>query len=222
MLKVGPTISPVVAAIIISLAVGGVGGYYVRFFYYESSLRPASAPPVGGMGGMGMGGGMGGMGGGMGMGGGQAEDSGALVRLVRNLSLIQKVQGKGLNSQQAQGLAPILKELKSAEKLSDKDCETKLAAINKVLTDDQKKTLEDLQPQRSGGMGGGMGRMGGGPSGPPGFAGASGGGAPPMPVPVAAGGGGSGADPERPFASERNRQSLEELMTLVEEQSRKK
>jgi len=178
-----------------------------------------------------MGAGMGaGMGGGMGMmgmgGGGQSQNSTELVRLVRNLSLIQKVQGKGLNSQQAKGLAPILKELKSAEKLSDKDCETKLAAIHKILTDEQKKTLEGLQPQRGGGMGGGMARMsGGGLPPPPGFPGASGdggaggGGAPRVPVPISVGGG--GADPERPFASERNRQALEELMALVEEQSGK-
>jgi hypothetical protein len=48
-----------------------------------------------------------------------------------------------------------------------------MAAVNKVLNDEQKKTLEAAQAARRGGMGGGMGGPGGGmrgPGGPPGGA----------------------------------------------------
>jgi hypothetical protein len=239
MIKAGPTVPTGVAIAIICLVVGGFAGYGIRI-YLEPSYPSAIAVAGGGGGGGGMGGGGGpgggggggmmgmGDGGGMmgGMGGGQPSNSATLVRLVRNLSIVEKVQKQGLSAEQTKTLAPILKEMKSADKLTDKDCEAKVEAINKVLTDDQQEALQALQPQRGGGMGGMGGGMGGGtprtgagglPA-PPGFSGGGpggGGSAPPMPQAMG-GGGGGGNDPDRPFASERNRQSLEELISLVE------
>ena len=103
-----------------------------------------------------MGGGMGGMGGGrMGGGGGgqQASSTTALPRLVRNLVTMQKLQNQGLTSQQSQTLLTTLKAIQSADKLPEKECDAKLAEIEKTLTDSQKDALKELQPQRGGGGG---------------------------------------------------------------------
>ncbi|HZO91615.1 MAG TPA: hypothetical protein VFB38_25055 [Chthonomonadaceae bacterium] len=198
--------SPLVPAIVFSLLIGGIGGFCVR--YYSEMGSPAAASPVsasGGPGGMMGRGGPGGMGGMMGGRGGQTSPGMALPRLVRNLSTIEKVQNKGLTPQQAQTLLPILKSLQSAGKLPDKEAQAKLDAINKVLTEPQKQALQELQPRFGGGgrgggmMGGGMmggGRMGGGMM------------------------GGGGQDPERPFASERNKQALDDLIAQLGGSSR--
>ncbi len=220
----------IVPAIVFSLLIGGAGGYWVRGSV--PSGTPA-APAAGGGGTMGSGG-MGGMmgGGPGGGGGGQQSSSRTLTSLVRNLGTIQKVQNKGLTPDQSKAVLAVLKEIKAADKLPAKDCDAKLAAIQKVLTEDQKTVLADMTPQR-GGRGGGMGAamMGGGPGGAgaprmgsgggPGAATAGGpppgsGGGPMMGSggPMMGGMGGQ-PDPERPFASERSKKALDDLIALL-------
>src|SRR5205085_1342253 len=106
--------------------------------------------------GMGGGGGMGGMG------GGQPIGSTLLPRLVRNLATIQMVQDKGLTPQQSAELSRILMSIQAADKLPAKECDEKIAEIEKILTEPQKQALKDLTPQRGGGGGGGRGGGGGG------------------------------------------------------------
>ncbi len=184
-------------AIICSLLIGGVGGYCLRSFTAPAAGAASASTAPGGAGmGRGGGGGFGGFGGG----GGQAASSAtALPRLVRNLGTIEKLQNKGLSAEQSQKLLPVLTQLQSPDKLSEQDCAAKITAIEAVLTPDQKQALQDLTPVRGGrGGGGGGGRgMGGGRGGGGGF------------------GGGGGQDPEHPFASERNKQSLNDLITSL-------
>jgi hypothetical protein len=132
-----------------------------------------------------------------------------LTRLVRGLSTVQSVQNKGLTAQQAASLKPILAAIQSADKLPEAECKTRLDTINSLLTAEQKETLASLQPARGGG-GGGMGKMGGGPGagGPGGGMGGSGGGMGKM-------GGGAPPDPDKPFASERNKKALDDLVTAL-------
>ena len=140
---------------------------------------------------------MGGMGG---MGGGTPSPPVALSRLIRNLAVLEKMQNKGLDARQAQKLLPILNQLEASEQagqsISEKDAEAKLNELQAALTDDQKQSLQDLQPQRGGGFGGG-GKGGGGK-----------------------GGGGMGGmgqtDPNRPFALARNRQALKDLTEALQ------
>jgi hypothetical protein len=225
----GPQVSAALAAAIISLAVGAAAGYYGRYMTEKSGsasggMGSGGRSSGGGMSGGMMGGGM--MGGGMG-GGNQPQNGMALARSGRNLNLVEKAQNHGLTPQQAASLAPILESLKSAETLPDKDAEAKLAEVNKLLTDDQKKVLEEMSPPR-GGFGGGGGGRGGGPGGPMPMGGGSGGGmgSPGMAQRMGSGGMGSGGmgsggmgggrpDPEKPFASERNKQALEDLIATT-------
>jgi hypothetical protein len=196
--------SPLVTVGVLCVFLGGIGGYAARY-YGAVGAAPTSAT-TGGGGGRGGGGGMMGMMGGFGGGQSGPQNGANLARLVRNLSLIEKVQNKGLNADQAKALSPILKEIKGADKLADKDSEAKIAQIQQILTEPQKSALQDLQPPGRGGGGGGgmMGGMGG----PPGSSGRPGGGAPGSGGP----GGGGRPDPEKPFASERNQQALNDLM----------
>ncbi len=213
-----PTVVP---AVILSLVLGGVGGFCLRYFV-EPPRAGASGGARGGPGGPGGMGGMmgGGMGGGMmgGMGGGQPSNSAALSRLVRNLSTVEKLQNKGLTPQQSQELLPVLKKIQTADKLPDKDCGELVAEIEKVLSDPQKDALKEMQPQRGGGGGGGA-RGGGGGAGPRGGGMGSGGGGGGMRSGgmsgMMGGMGGGRQDPDRPFASERNKKSLEDLIGSV-------
>jgi hypothetical protein len=137
--------------------------------------------------------------------------------LVRNLALVERVQEKGLSAQQAQAVLPVLKAIQSADKLPEKESEAKLKEIEKSLSDTQKETLQSLQPQR-GGFGGGMGSggmMGGGGGRMPMTSGGMGG------AGMMMGGGmmGGQQDPERPFASERNKRALEELIAALEKRT---
>lgn len=214
MLNRGPAVSPLVATAVISVVVGGIIGFYGRVSQ-EKDTGSASAGQAG-MGKMGGGGGgkMGGGGGGGKMGGGQQPTPTVLLqRHVRNINLVERAQHKGLTTAQSQSLLPILKEIQSADKLTDKDSEEKLAKIKAVLTDDQNQLVTDMTPPRGGGGGGGMGKMGGG-----------GGGATPYPggpQPSGGPGGGGKADDANPFASERNKQSLTDLMTTLQSSGKK-
>lgn len=198
-----PTLLMKVAPVILSLFAGAVLG-----FVYRGAIKDEIRPPAsqgGSMGGMmggggaggagGAGGMMGGGGGGRGGGGGQPSSATTLPRTIRNLATIEKVQGKGVSILQANQISRILGQLKSADKLSEKECDEKLKAIETTLNEEQKQALKDLQPARGGGGGG----MGGGARG----AGAMG------------GAGGGAPDPEKPFASERNKQALEDLITAL-------
>src|SRR5579871_5571457 len=150
---------PIVPAIVFSLLIGGIGGFYVRYFGESHSTEAVASTAGGGPGGTAGGRG----GGGGGTGGGQQPSPGmTLARLVRNLATVEEVQNKGLTPQQAQTIVPILKSLQSADKLADKDAEAKTTAINAALAEPQKQALEVLQPP--GGRGGG-GARGGGPPG---------------------------------------------------------
>ena len=118
-----------------------------------------------------------------------------------------------------------MKAIKSAEKLPDDECKAKTDEIFKILADAQKETLKDVFPAGGGfggmgGMGGGMGGApGGGKGGPPGGGGGGKGGPP-------GGGGGMGGmmggmggqkgDPDKPFASERDKKSLDDLIAALE------
>lgn len=157
-----------------------------------------------------MGPGGGGFGGGGFGGGGQSSPAAALPRLVRNLALVERVQEKGLSAQQAQAILPVLKAIQSADKLPEKESEAKLQEIEKALTDSQKEVLQSLQPQR-GSFGGGGGGMGSGGMGSGGMGGPG----------MMMGGGmmGGQPDPERPFASERNKRALEELIAALEKRA---
>jgi len=120
-------------------------------------------------------------------------------------------QGKGLTPAQAKQLLPVLQEIKAADKLPADVADKKLASIQQVLTPEQKATLDALQPQR-GGRGGGFGGAGAGAPG-----GATPGGGAPGGAGGFGGGGGFGGrpDPEKPFASETSKKSLDDLIASV-------
>jgi hypothetical protein len=187
------------APVIFSLLIGGIGGYYLHGLNGVTS--PATAAPASAAGdamprgGGGMGGGMGRGGGGMG--GGPASGANALPRLIRNMATMEKVQNQGLNAGQAMKLLPILQQLQSADRLPEKEREARTSEVEAILTGSQKQALQALQPTRPGGgmRGGTGGGMGGGMMG---------------------GGMGGGQDPDRPFASERNKQALTDLITSLQ------
>ena len=203
MIAKGPAVPTAVATAILSVVIGGVVGFFVR----DSQVKPgngAGSPP--GMsaqagGGGGGGGGQGGGAGGGGRGGPPAPSPKRdLTGLVRNLGTLEVVQSKGLTAEQKKTLAPILKDLQAAPKLTDDLCKPEIAKIEAVLTSDQKDAIKALTPQR----GGGGGRGGGGA---PGGGGPGGG-----------GGGGmvAGQDPDKPFAAPQNKKALEDLITVVQ------
>jgi hypothetical protein len=212
--------------------VGAAAGYYGRYFAESAGVHASTGASSGGMGSGGMMGG--GMGGGMMGGGNQPQNGMALARTVRNLAMLEKAQNHGLTPQQATALTPILASLESAETLPDKDAEAKLAEVNKILTDDQKKVLDEMAPPR-GGRGGGRGGPGGpGGSGGPMMSGGRGpmmasGGPRMMSGGMRSGGMGSGGmmgggrpDPEKPFANERSKQALDDLVAAATAKSGQK
>jgi hypothetical protein len=217
--------SPVIPAIVFSLLIGGAAGFLIRQYTPATSGAAGNAAGAsrgqGGPGGGGMGGGRGGFG------GPQAPGT-ALAGLVRSLATIEQVQNQGLTPQQSQTILPVLKQLQSADKLSEQDAQAKMDAINKALTDPQKQAIESLQPRRGGG-GGGRGGAPGGPGGPGGGMGGPGGGmgggmgrgggpgGPGGPGGGMMGGmGGGRPDPDHPFASERSKKSLTDLIGALE------
>jgi hypothetical protein len=188
-----------VTASVLSLIIGGVIGFYAQAFNPHAAARgqaPAAMSAGAGMQpGAGMrpgpgGGGFGGFGGG-GFGGGfggAPSPSMDLARTVRNLNTIESVQGRGLTHAQATALAPILRKIKSAPKLSDDEAKKDADAIDKVLTSDQHEALTSLQPQRGGWGGGRRGGPGGGAEGGPGAS---------------------------PFATDRNKEALDHLIAAT-------
>lgn len=209
MIKKGPNVPTAVASGLICLALGGAMGFLTRDaqMQHGSAAAGASAAAPGGPGGGGAPGG-GGRGAG-GPGGGGAPNPGRdLTRLVSSLNTVEKVQNKGLTPEQKKQLLPLMEDIQKADTLPEAEATAKLDAVKKVLTADQQQALADLTPQRGGrgggGGGGGMGGSGGAPmsGGSPGGMGGSGGGM----------GGGAQPDPNKPFASERNKKALENLI----------
>ena len=191
MLRKGPTVSPVLTASVLCLLAGSVFGYYLRFFTNDepgTAAAAATGTPAaqGGGGGSAPPGGGGG-----GFGGGPPAGGAVLARLVRNLDMIETVQGKGMTPAQARALLPVLQQVKAADTLPAAEAEKQSAAIQQLLTPEQKQALESLQPRRGGGGAGGGGGGGGYPGG---------------------GGGGGRPDPERPFASGRSQEALDSLI----------
>ena len=210
MLNKGPNVPPIVASGIICLVAGAAIGYGVHDSRSSSSgASTAVAGRSSGGGGGGAGGGMGGAGGAQ-----QPTSASTLTRMVRGIDLLQKAQNKGLSPEQTQQVLPLLKTIQSADKLPEAECATQLAALEKTLTPDQKQALADLQPQRGGGgrPGGGGGAPGSGGSGMPG---GGGGGRPAMGGMGGGGGMGGQQDPDRPFASERNKKALDDLIASL-------
>ena len=222
-----PVTLATLAPVVFSLLIGGVLGIYIDK-YSATSNRSTAAAGSGGSGrGATSGGPGGGMGGGMGGGGGASQPNSGrtLARLVGSLATVEKLQGKGLTADQQKKLVPILKEIKDAPKLPEAEAKSKLDAVNAVLTSEQTQLIADMTPARGGrGGGGGGGMMGGGGGmggmmggAPPGSGGAgrpgSGGGAAGGGGRgAAAGGGGGQADPDKPFASERSKKALDDLI----------
>jgi hypothetical protein len=201
-----------IAPVVFSLFLGGVGGYLFHSSVAASAGAPAppsrgmsASPPPGGGGGRG----------GAGQGGGQPSSGATLSRTVRGLAMLENVQHKGLTAEQTQKMLPIAQEIQAAEKLPEKEAAAKLAAVEAVLTEEQKQAIQEMQPARGGrGGGGGGGGMGGGmPGGGGGRMPGSGGGMPGGGMP----GGGAQQDPDKPFASERNKKGLEDLLASLKQ-----
>jgi hypothetical protein len=212
------------APVVFSLILGGIIGVEIHKYSISGNEHPAGSGGTPSASARGMGSG-GGMGGGMGGGGGTQPNSGrTLARLVGNLSTIEKLQGKGLTPDQEKKLEPILVAISAATTLPEPDAKTKLDAVQAVLTPDQTQLIADMTPQRGGrggGAGGGGAAGGGGPMGVPGGGGgamAAPGGSGGKPMPSAGGGGMGGGgqqDPTKPFASERSKKSLDDLIAAV-------
>src|SRR5215470_16345215 len=119
---------PAPALLIIGLLVGIVLGYAIHHFFRRPPPPRSSTSSSG-----------------------TTASSGAvtrtaeLQRLVRTLATIEKLQNKGVDEEQAKRLLSILTPIESADKLSEKDCEEKLTAINTVLKTKQKQVIQDLQ-----------------------------------------------------------------------------
>lgn len=231
-MKSGPAVPAWLAAGLVGVILGGVGGFY----YQTWTAKPTVAGPPspgggmrGGGGGGGRGGGPGGAGGFGGAGGQQHPNAMALVRTVGALDTLQKAQGKELTADQKTKLKPSLTALSGDQTLTEEQCQAKIDELKGILTPDQQSLLDDMTA-RPGGRGGG-GPRGGGPgantpaggNSPGGNAPASGngpGGAPRMPnapVPAAfpgGGGGMGGAQPnlDKPFSEGRGKERLDSLL----------
>ncbi len=219
------------APVVISLFLGGIIGIEIHKYSTvgpeKSSTGGASRSSAGG-GAPGSGGG-GGMGGGMGGGGNTPNSGRTLSRLVSSLSTIEKIQGKGLTAEQKQKINPILLAIKSADSLPEAEAKTKLESLQAILIPAQTDAIAEMTPQRGGRGGGGAPGSGGpGGGGAPGGGGPGSGGrpmsggmgGPPQTAmaggPLGGGGGGGGQqDPNKPFASDRNKKALDDLMADV-------
>lgn len=161
---------------------------------------PAMPPP--GMGGMGGGGGGGG--------GGGAPGKRNLTSLVGKLELLSRPDLNlrvELTPEQAQTVAAKLAELDKAETMTAEEADAHLAALEEVLTPQQKETLGlvGLPSGRPGGAGGG-GTPGARPPGT---------GGPPAAAPGPGGPPGGAAPDANPFAQEANQKRLKDLLARL-------
>jgi len=231
--KAGPGLPNWLAAGILGIIVGGIGGFYGAGWVQSPAGTGSPPAPGGGGGGGGAPAGMGGGGG-----GGGAQDhpnAAALIRTVSNLAVLEKARGHELSSEQRQKLAGVTSELAASDALTEAQCEAQIQKINAVLSTDQQTVLEDLTPRGGrGGGGGGAGRPGPPPGNSPSGGGSSRPGNSPgmanqparlVPTPMGGGsagmggggmgGGGGGMDWERPFREGRGRDRLDELAGLL-------
>jgi len=163
-LKQGPQVPAAVAAAIISVLVGAVGGYYVRFFSEPAQAAPRSLGGAGGAqmaslpGGMQMadmpgGGGCGGESAGScggGCGAGMPEGAGAdQVRtdLIRTISALTDLKGdQALSQDQVKQLLPVLETIaqKPLEQVPMQTCGMSLQVIEGALTTEQRETVHRM------------------------------------------------------------------------------
>lgn len=208
-----PANGSILLAALLGVVIGAIGGYYGRFWVEKDSApslppgtrtsvsagSPSQAPVMPAMGGA--------------MGVASAAEPGfALARTVRSLATIQRVQGKGLARDQAKALLPLLKKFRQADRLPASETGASLDTIMKALSEEQRNALASMNPFRR--ASGTAGRTSA-PSGPPARPVIAG-----LASPGGAGAGGPGMglpmDPERPFADERNRAALDELIGMLE------
>lgn len=213
--KAGPGLPNWLAAGILGIIVGGIGGFYGAGWVQSPS--GTGSPPAAGGGGLPPPGASAGVGGGGGGGGAQDHpNAAALIRTVSNLAVLEKARGHELSAEQRQKLAGVTSELAASDALTEAQCDAQIQKINSVLSTDQQTVLEELTP-RGGRGGGGGGRPGGAPGGAPGnnpgMAGRPGGLSPT--AMGGGGGGGGGMDWERPFKEGRGRDRLDELAGLL-------
>lgn len=165
-LKQGPQVPPVVAAAIISVFVGAVGGYYVRFFSEPAqaaspgpgAMQIADRPggmqmaslPGGGGGESSCGGGCGGEGGGgCGMGGMAvgAEADRVRANLLHTISALTALKGdQALSKDQIEQLLPVLEKMtqKPLEQVPMQTCGMALQVIEGALTAEQRETVQGM------------------------------------------------------------------------------
>ena len=206
----GSASGTVVLAALLGVVIGGVGGFYVRFW---NAPEPGGARVIGGETATPMAGG-----GGMAI--GPASAGAELARMVRTLAAIEKVQNRGLTAAQAKEILPILRKIRDAEAIPEAEASARLADISALLTDEQRQALAALQPARGSDRSSRTSASGANAAAPtqpqagmlmppPGGA----------PTGSMAGGGGGmmgGGGPERTFASERNTKALADLIAAAE------
>lgn len=217
-MKAGPAVPNWVAAGLIGIILGGVGGFYGSRWNEKPASTGSEPGGMPGMAGPAMGGG------GMGGGGGAQEhpNAAALVRTVGNLVVLEKARGHELSADQRKQVAQVTAELAKGDTLTEEQCEAHLKKLEGLLSAEQQEVLEDLTPRF--GRGGGGGGRGAG-SGPPGGgngpgANGPGGNGPGAGMVSAAspggrGGGGARTDWERPFKEGRGRDRIDELTQLL-------
>jgi hypothetical protein len=235
-MKQGPAVPAWLAAGLVGVILGGVGGFYYQTWTAKPTLAGPPSPGGGMRGGGGGPRGGGGPGGGGGFGGGQQHPNAmALVRTVGALDTLQKAQGKELTADQKAKLKPSLSALAGDQTLTEEQCQAKIDEVKAILSPDQQSLLEDMTA-RPGGRGGGGGGLGGPRGGGPGAnspaggnspaantpAGATPGGGPgrmpnaptPAPFPGGMGGGMGGAQPnlDKPFSEGRGKERLDSLL----------
>ena len=159
----------------------------------EAPGSRAGGPTMEMMGAMGGGGPM--LGGGAGGGGGGGREKRSLTALVGKMELLSKGLHFELDAEQSAKIAAKLAELEDTERMSSDESSTHLEALEAILTDEQKATLEAIDLPRGG-------RAGGGPTG---------GGGGTVSGTGMGGGRGGGSDDENPFRKETNQQRLRSL-----------
>lgn len=78
----------------------------------------------------------------------------SLVRTIRAMEVIERVQGQAMTPAQRSRLNALLKELKESPKLDDENARKVQARILSTLTDAQRAAIASLQPRRESGSGG--------------------------------------------------------------------
>ena len=157
--------------------------------------------------------------GGMGMGGGDpsARSRRQLTTLVAKLNLLTGGLPFELSDEQSEQLSGALAKLEAAEELSGDEADAQVEAINTILSDEQKKSLDAIALPRTGGFGGGPG--GGSPGGRGQGGGNNAGRRPPLDgAPAEPGAGPGGAAPSagaNPFREGDDLKRLQELLGRV-------